>query len=393
MHVLFVTEWLPTPEQPIYGIFILEHARAIARLHRVSVLHIQGVDPSLNQAIHIQPEVIDQNITIYRLSYRKPWLPRTAWIRQINGARQAVKLAASTYGKPDIVHGNVHNTADVCVIVGRLARVPVVLTEHSSAYARQLIPSAKAGWIRYFMNRVDVLMPVCKNLGEYMRRFGVTRPMVPVPNVADPEIFYPASRDEQVIQPMREISMVARLGQEKAVHLAIQALAQLKQQGIDLYLHIAGEGPERGSLEALVSDLGLPERVCFHGNLAKNDLAKMMRRSSLFMLSSLWENQPVVILEALACGLPIIAPQVGGIPEVITAKQGLLFRPGDVDDLTAKLISLLTNLSSYDPQAIRQYSMDNFSPDVVAKRFDFIYQGLLKRRQYFEHLPDGFYNG
>jgi glycosyltransferase involved in cell wall biosynthesis len=384
VHVFFITQWFPTDPQPLYGIFVLEHARAVAQIHTVTLLYIHGIDPTLKQPIQITPITTYPGMMVYQLSYLHPEIPFTTWIRRINGARQAFKLASEKYGRPDIIHANIGNTADVAVLLGGLAGIPVVVSEHSSAYARKRFTPAQIRKTRFFMNRVDVIMPVCDALGKNIRSYGITRPMESVQNVADTEIFYPAAPGEQVSSPFREISLISRLNEEKAVHLAIQAAARLQRQGTYFQLQIAGDGPERAHLESMVDESGLSEWVHFHGYQPKTELAMMLRRSSAFLLTSLWESQPVVILEALSCGLPVSAPAIGGIPEVITPECGLLFQPGDLDDLSAKLTLLLSRISEYNPQVIRAYAVEHFSPHVVANRFDAIYRKIIESRHAFD---------
>lgn len=386
MNVFFVTQWFPTVTQPFYGIFVLEHARAIARTHTVTVLHIKGVDPNFTQPVQIATNQDYPGITEYQLSYQKPTIPFTTWIRRLIGARQAFSMASAKYGRPDIIHANINNTADVSVFLGRLFNIPVVLSEHSSAYARKLFTPSQERRMRFFMNRVDLVLPVCDALGRTMREYGVTRPMMSVQNVADTDIFYPGSTSEQVSSPHPEITLIARLSEEKAVHLAIQATLVLQQRGIYFQLHIAGDGPEKARLEALVVESGLSEWIHFHGYLPKIELASLLRRSNAFLLTSLWESQPVVILEALSCGLPVVAPAIGGIPEIITPENGLLFKPGNLDDLSAKLSALITNRSAYNSQSIRSYAVEHFSPIVVGNRFDEIYQQIIENRHAFDRV-------
>ncbi len=388
MNVFFITQWFPTDKQPYYGIFVLEHARAVARIHTVTLLHIQGVDPTLKQPIQITPVTTFPGISVYQLSYQHPKVPFTTWIRRINGARQVFRMASEKTGRPDIIHANINNTADVSVVLGRLAKTPVVLSEHSSAYVRKLFSARQINKLRFFMNRIDVVLPVCDALGQSMRDYGITRPMVSVQNVADPDIFFPAQAGEQVTTPYCEICLIARLSEEKAVHLAIQAVAQLQQQGIYFQLQIAGDGPERAHLETLAVETGVSEWVHFHGSQPKTELARLLRRSSAFLLTSIWESQPVVILEALTCGLPVVAPEIGGIPEIITPERGLLFQPGSIEDLVSQLSALLTNLSRYDPRAIHKYALDHFSPAVVSERFDRVYRQVVKGMVTDNHEPD-----
>ncbi len=387
MHIFFITQWFPTVKQPYYGIFILEQARAVAQVNHVSLMHILGVDPTVDQPIQITTRSDNPGIDVYTLSYQRPTIPFTTWIRQVKGARKVFGMASKNHGSPDIIHANVSNTADISVILGRLAAIPVVLSEHSTAYARKLYTPSQIRRIRFFMNRVDLIMPVCNALGQYIRGYGITRPMLTVPNVVDSDIFSPALSGEQVSTPFREITLIARLNKEKAVHLAIQATAKLQQQGIYYHLQIAGDGPEEAYLRSLVDTLGLSKWIHFHGYLPKIELAKILKRSSLFLLTSLWENQPVVILEALTCGLPVLAPAISGIPEVVTTECGLLFKPGDVEDLVSKLRYLITNLTNYDAQVIHQYATDHFSPVVVGNQLDSIYRQIIEGHHGYNHVP------
>jgi glycosyltransferase involved in cell wall biosynthesis len=388
VHVFFITQWFPTPGRPNYGIFILEHARAVAKKHTVSLLHIHGIDETLDHAIRITRLTESPGIDVYQLDYRRPKMPYSSWYRQLKGAFRAFQLASKQHGRPDIIHANIGNTANVAVILGKRVGIPVVLSEHSSAYARNRFSPAQVRRMRFFMNRVDLIMPVCEALGRKMREYGISRPMISISNVADPAIFYPAAPGEQVTEPCREVALIARLSEEKAVHLAIQAVARLQQRGIYFQLNIAGDGPERFGLEAMVAEAGLGSWVHFHGNLAKESLASLLRRASIFLLTSLWENQPVVILEAITCGLPVVAPAVGGIPEVITSTNGRLFSPGNLDDLCEQLVFVLNDFSAYDTQSIHKCAVSHFSPEVVGDKLDAIYQSLIEDRHAFEHSPD-----
>src|ERR671939_115753 len=83
--------------------------------------------------------------------------------------------------------------------------------------------------------------------------------------------------------------------------------------------NVVGDGPRRPEYEALAGELGVAERVRFAGLRPKADLAERMRAADLFVLASRFENNPCVVLEAMASGLPVVATRVGGVPELMTA--------------------------------------------------------------------------
>ena len=131
--------------------------------------------------------------------------------------------------------------------------------------------------------------------------------------------------------------VVANLIAEKGVDVAIRALAELPE-GVILW--VAGGGRDQQSLERLARDLSLRERVRFLG--LQRDVSPFMQAADVFVCPSLWgEAAGLVNIEALACGLPSIASQVGGIPEIVAdGETGCLFPPGDPHALAERVRSL-----------------------------------------------------
>ena len=117
-----------------------------------------------------------------------------------------------------------------------------------------------------------------------------------------------------------------RLGPQKAVGVLLEALRRIS----DVTLVIAGDGPERPTLERRVAELGLDARVRFLGSVPRETVLRLFRASDASVLPSAWENFPHTVVEALAVGCPVIATAVGGVPEVVRdGENGLLVPPGD----------------------------------------------------------------
>ena len=115
------------------------------------------------------------------------------------------------------------------------------------------------------------------------------------------------------------ILTVGRLVERKNLAFAIAVTAELVQRGLPVYHVIAGEGPERARLERLVEVCGLQERVIFAGRVPDADLPGLFAAADLFMLTSHYEALGIVLIEALAAGTPVLAPAIGGIPEIAPA--------------------------------------------------------------------------
>lgn len=145
-------------------------------------------------------------------------------------------------------------------------------------------------------------------------------------------------------KPGLEILSVGRMSPEKGQLGLIDALAQMVATNADVRLTFVGDGPLRNSIEAAVARRGLSDHVRITGALAERETLAEIARSDAFVLPSLMEGLPVVLMEAMALGKPVVAAHIAGIPELIEhGMTGLLFRPGDWADLAEKMLQLAEN--------------------------------------------------
>ena len=139
---------------------------------------------------------------------------------------------------------------------------------------------------------------------------------------------------------------VGRLAPAKGQLLLIQACAELLHRNLDFKLTIVGEGSQRTRLEACAQDLGLKNQIHFAGALNQREVQAELNRADIFVLPSLAEGIPVVLMEAMASGVPCVSCPVNGIPELIAHGQsGLFAAPGDAGSLAVQLERLIRNAS------------------------------------------------
>jgi glycosyltransferase involved in cell wall biosynthesis len=138
-----------------------------------------------------------------------------------------------------------------------------------------------------------------------------------------------------------EILTVGRLVPVKGQELLIEAVAELAERGRKVGLRIVGDGPSREALQGLAETLGIADRVHFAGAVGQEEIYAHYRDSDVFALTSFAEGLPVVLVEAMATGIPVVAPRITGIPELVEeGVSGLLFTPGRTDELAGALLSL-----------------------------------------------------
>lgn len=134
----------------------------------------------------------------------------------------------------------------------------------------------------------------------------------------------------------------ARLAPEKGIEFLLQALKLVVQKHQHVRLRIAGDGPSKSSLDAIVSALEVSQHVDFLGKLSEAQITAELASSDLFVLSSLAEGLPVSAMEAMAVGVPVIATNIAGTSELIeNGKNGLLVRPTDAEALAEAILAMI----------------------------------------------------
>lgn len=249
-------------------------------------------------------------------------------------------LLADFLGRREIAH--VHNhlgdgSGTVTMLAAELAGIPFSMTLHGPEVF------AAPGLWRLDIKISRARVTIC--ISEDGRAKAVRlcdaahhHKVVVVPCGVTPEIYEgaPSARGA------RKLVFVGRLVPRKGVAVLIDALARVRALGHDVELDIVGEGPERQRLEATVAQRGFGEIVRFHGVLDEAGVAEVLRQSDLLVVPSHSEGLPVVIMEAMASGLPVVASAVDGIPELVQhGLTGLLVPPDDARQLADAIGTLL----------------------------------------------------
>jgi len=183
----------------------------------------------------------------------------------------------------------------------------------------------------------------------------------------------------------KEILYVGRLIFWKGVQILIEAFSQILKTQYDCILIIVGDGPIKGDLEELAYNLHISSSVSFSGNISQKDLNYRYSKANVFVLPSInymeqTEGLGVVLLEAMASGVPVIGSNIGGIPDIIKNEiNGLLVPPGDPEALASAIMKILNNpeLAEKFAQEGLRTVQERFSWDKISDQFIEIYQEVL----------------
>jgi glycosyltransferase involved in cell wall biosynthesis len=240
-------------------------------------------------------------------------------------------------------------------ILGRILHKPVVITARGSdvnVIPQHLLPKKMIQWAA---NHAAGLITVSLALKSRLISLGVNEGKITVlRNGVDLEIFKPTARDETrrslgVSGPL--LLSVGNLVSAKGHDLAIDALGQLE----GMHLVIIGSGPEKRSLQSQAQHLGVTRRVTFLDNVSQSELCRYYSAADMLILASSSEGWPNVLLEAMACGTPVIATNVGGTPEVVVSTDaGLLIFKRTTNDLVGAVRNLESNVPKRE--LVRNYA-------------------------------------
>jgi glycosyltransferase involved in cell wall biosynthesis len=262
-------------------------------------------------------------------------------------------------------------------IAAREANLPFVVTVHGVMARRGLLAdSLQEAYLRtlgalVFKLATRVVCVSKADVGEITRMGCLREKIRVVPNAVDTRSFTP----EKGRRRRGEILWVGRFVPEKGLRYLLSAFRKVLEKR-DATLRLVGDGPEAGRIKQLASDLDMKDKVLFEGRVGKEEVARFMAEASIFVLPSIKEGLPKVLLQAMASELPVAASRIPGVSGIIAEGQtGLLFVPRDPQDILRAMLSLLDDerLARSIGRKGRELVMRDFSWESTLAKLDTVY--------------------
>lgn len=397
MNILVFTSLWPNAEQPDFGLFVKHRVAAMSRLEGVNIRAVAPIPyfPKKFQSHNFWPEhwrrtarIPDREViggieTFHPRHLVTPKVGMSFYGWWMAGGAEAVVRRLHAEQPIDLIDAHyVYPDGYAAALLAERLNVPVVITARGTdinLFSRMPLISPL---ISKALARADGVIAVSEALKIRMGELGVEADKIAViRNGVDRAVFYPRDQIEMrrklgLDAESRIIVTVAALVPLKGVDRLIDAMAMMR--GVNAKLYVIGEGPQRAALESRIAKHSLADRVFLVGSRPQSELAEWYSAADLFCLASHREGCPNVVIEAMACGLPVVAADVGGAGELISKSDyGRLISQPTVENFASEMKTALGELWSREEIAAhgRGRSWENVAEEVMS-----LYVKLAKSR-------------
>ena len=385
-YILWLPSWYPTEISPYDGDFIQRHAKAVSLFTPIHVFHIKRDKKRLMTNSVRYVEKVQGNLSETIVYYASPDIPvrfadrllsqiRYGWLY-----RRHIRKLFRQKGFPQLVHAHIiYKAGLIAKWIDKKFGIPFFLTEQWTIHLPEAKPNlsdiafSEQHIFSRIMDHVLLVLPVSEYLGEAIQKHWPNIRYEVVPNVVDRNIFFPAEKKPSEILRLVHIST---LTYQKDPESLVKALALVKSQGLRFQLDVYG--PKLTTFTEMVHQSGLEEEIILHGEVPQQALAACLQQSDVLILYSRFETFGCVIIEANACGVPVLVPDTPLMQELVKeGENGILVPPGNYKALAEAIVKFSTTKDKFNSRAIAE-STASYRYENVGKQIADLYQ---------KHLP------
>lgn len=370
-HILALASWYPSRIFLDNGDFIQRHLQAISLLNNITLIHAVK-DKNLQKDYEILDSTnkgIREIIIYFKPSVFRPF----NLIKQIKAYLKGVSLVNNF----DIIHLNVIYPAGlVALYLKSKYKKPILLTEHWSGLHEnnfKKISAYKQFFIKNIFRKVDFISPVSMYLMNEINKIIKEKKYEIIPNVVNFNLFKISNNKNN--EPKKFLHLSNLDDKVKNISAMLNTSKKLYNEGYKFEFHIGGNGNST-YISDFINKNNLQNCIKVFNRLKHQEVCKKMNSVDCFVLFSNYENQPCVQIEAFACGIPVIAKNVGGISEFFPDNFGFLVN--NENELYDAMKKVINGKEFENSIKLNEFAINHFSSSIISKKYNDIYNKMLQ---------------
>ncbi|MBS1518429.1 MAG: glycosyltransferase [Bacteroidetes bacterium] len=394
MNIFIIPSWYPDSKHLTDGIFIKEQVEALAEFHpginfTVSVCgnnYMSFSKPgkalrSLGSFISSEKKEIHLKNNLTELH-----CPALTWSAKLGGEVNNIikahafnlKRAEEKFGNVDLIHAHVSFPGGYSAMsLKKETGIPYVITEHMCPFPFEMYLNKNkiSDKISDPLNNADRIITVSSALSKDVRSFGINAPVV-IPNLVNEEFFIPSEREFSGSKV--KFLTLCSFSDRKGIKELLEGILIAAENSVNFEITISGTGYPENYIENFIKENSLKGKVQFVKDPDRRRLPEMFRQNDAFILPSRLESFGIVYIEAMSCGIPVIATDCGGPADFVKDFNGVLIPVGDPGKIAEALKYVSENISGYSKQKIRNFVIENYSRRAVTDKIVTLYKEVLK---------------
>ena len=375
-HILHIPSWYPDATDPVAGEFFRAQVLALGRTGmRVGVIapHLRSLREAPQRWRRGDRRGVtyelDNGIPTYRYDgwFWLTLVPRWNAELWVQATLRLFRRYVRAHGMPDLIHAHCGLHAGMAALrIHKQYQLPYVISEHYSGFFQRTFTPWQVPWLRQAFRAAAgcaAVSPALQHaMGEVLGHEAI-RACEWIPNLLAPLFAHaPLAAPPATGFCLLNIGQLIPL---KGQAELLDAFARAFRGNAAAQLRIIGDGPLRPQLEHLAQTLGIAAQVTLLGKLTRDQVLAQLQNAHALVVASHYETFSVVVIEAHACGRPVVATRCGGPETLITPQNGLLVPNHDPPALAQALRQMYETWQQYDPPALRQHCIEHFGEQAV----------------------------
>lgn len=381
-NIFFISSWLPTPDNPHLGNFVVKHAQAISLCCNVYLVNINFHNSAFSRKIKKVEDykgLICIEIFLTKNNILYNFIPFLKQIKLIYEYLKIFKYVNKQYAKIDITHSNViFPISVVAFFIKHFFRVPFVVTEHWTGYLDRdphELNLFKKLITKTVLFQSAGITAVSDELKESIETIFRKSEIQVVPNVVD-DIFFKLPLKEKSTERFEFIHISTLDNLQKNVTGIIDAFIEVNKEFENTHLTIVGEKQNKFLIDYISKKTDSKHNIELKFNQKTDEIAELISNSHVLVMFSNYESFSIVLAEALAAGVPVIASKCGGLANILDEKYGFFIKPNDSYELLKSMKEIMVNYEIYDKELLRNFAY-KFSYQNVGEQFYNVYRSII----------------